>query len=107
MLPIKKFSQDSDLTSNFIQNKDDPPFTVLSGSLNKPDPKPFNVNRRLSNAPEPYYYDKPQIPFEYDKQPAPAQNIEETFKGYDYPKPKDPFPFPSTTTDLPGATAKK
>lgn len=72
--------------------------------MNTPDPKPYNSKNRASGSPEPYYYDKPNIPFDYDKQPAPANTIE-TFEGYEYPKPKEPFPQP--TTNLPGATNRK
>lgn len=99
-------NEPDDIASNNISNNDDePPFTVLSGSLNQPDPVISRFNK--INKPEPYYYDKPQIPFEYDNQPA--QNVEETFKGYNYPTPKNPFPYPTTSEtipDLPGATAR-
>lgn len=45
-----------------------------------------------------YHYDKPEIPFEFDKQPS---DQSESFAGYQYPKPDKPFELPTTTTEIP------
>lgn len=105
-------------SDNNAVKQDDPPFTVLSGNLNSRENSVETINGGSINgdAIKPYFYDKPTIPFEFDKQPEPNEKVE-TFDGYEYPKPNVPFP-PSTgdgsdggssTTesfDLPPASAR-
>lgn len=53
------------------------------------------LNRNGNDEFNGYHYDKPEIPFEFDKQPSDQSEI---FQGYQYPKPDKPFELPTTTT---------
>lgn len=69
-----------------------------SNQFNNGDDNVDNIetlNRNGNDEFNGYHYDKPEIPFEFDKQPS---DQSETFQGYQYPKPDKPFELPTTTT---------
>lgn len=69
-----------------------------SNQFNNGDDNVDNIetlNRNGNDEFSGYHYDKPEIPFEFDKQPS---DQSESFQGYQYPKPDKPFELPTTTT---------